>query len=497
MKKKYFNGICHLISVCIVAVININLTGCATLDYTKLPDETDYNDPKVNPSKNTGIKLISSYQSQVNRKCKVHRDTLVAMAISGGGHRAANFAAGVMSELENYEVLKEIDYISTVSGGGFAASIYMASLIDHINDKGLNKGSNENYSFNEYIYPGTLNKNSLLKDLERDYTWSLIFGFLNPLNWFPPKDRGDLLETSIDKHVLGRKWRGRSLLISDVFKYEDKSENPDFSKMVPYWVTNATIYNDGAHFPFAPEVLKKYGVFQYTHRSWREDIAGDNVSVMPLAVGVKASASFPIGVPPSTLRCKLDINKSTYDDLFLHLMDGGCSDNLGVDTAIRMLDEGAVKEKKKRLKKVLLVIDAFKGSSFPYSGREREPNEGSEMIKTMNIGLDSKHVNIKHDLEADKNIDVIFFDFECIDENDLTKIYDDLVSKGEIDKNDKDAKKIIMAGPKHVSTAFNVSKTEQLLLLESGKTAVRKTIIKESSASKKRKNSFLDIVKRK
>lgn len=495
MKNKHFKGFFHLASVCIIAVVNIYSAGCATLDYNKLPDKINYNDTKVNPSKNTDIKLISSYQSQLNRKCKVHKDTLVAMAISGGGHRAANFAAGVMSELENYQILKEVDYISTVSGGGFAASIYMASLIDHINDTGLNKGSNMNYSFNEYIYPGTLNKNTLLRDLERDYTWSLIFGLLNPVNWFPPKDRGDILETSIDKHVLGRKWRDKSLLISDVFRYDDKTVNPDFSKMVPYWVTNATVYNDGANFPFAPEVLKRYGVFQYTHRSWRENIV-NNVSEMPLAVGVKASASFPIGVPPSTLRCKLDINGISYDDLYLHLMDGGCSDNLGVDTAIRMLDEGAVKEKKKKPKKVLLVIDAFKGSSFPYSGREREPNEGSEMIKTMNIGLDSKHVSIKHDLETDKNIDVVFFDFECIDENDLTEIYNNLVSKGEIDKSDEDAKKIIMAGPKHVSTAFNVSKTEQLLLLEAGKTAVRKTVTRETAASKNRKTSFLKIVKK-
>ena len=59
----------------------------------------------------------------------------VAVAISGGGYRAANFGLGVLLALEKLpmpsgqNVLSEVDYFSTVSGGGFPVGAYIASLL--------------------------------------------------------------------------------------------------------------------------------------------------------------------------------------------------------------------------------------------------------------------------------------------------------------------------------------------------------------------------------
>ena len=69
----------------------------------------------------------------------------VAVAISGGGHRAGNFAVGVMLALEELtggpsavsNALMEIDYLSTVSGGGLAAATYVGSLHDHLTFGGM------------------------------------------------------------------------------------------------------------------------------------------------------------------------------------------------------------------------------------------------------------------------------------------------------------------------------------------------------------------------
>lgn len=44
---------------------------------------------------------------------------LVGLAISGGGIRSATFALGVLETLKQTGVLKAVDYLSTVSGGGF------------------------------------------------------------------------------------------------------------------------------------------------------------------------------------------------------------------------------------------------------------------------------------------------------------------------------------------------------------------------------------------
>lgn len=50
------------------------------------------------------------------------RKNLIGLAISGGGIRSASFATGVLQALLRSNVLKNIDYLSTVSGGGYIGS---------------------------------------------------------------------------------------------------------------------------------------------------------------------------------------------------------------------------------------------------------------------------------------------------------------------------------------------------------------------------------------
>lgn len=262
-------------------IVNI---GCKSLDYD-LPASVNPTESDNNPSKNLdGITLIGKYKSQAKRAFKQHKDTLVALSISGGGHRAANFALGVLSELENQGILKEIDYISTVSGGGFAAGVYITSLIDYIGKT----GSIERYSFNEFLD----NDCSIKSNLAKDYKRSLFWGFLLPTMWIPPHDRGELLEWMIDNRILGRSYRGsgKSLHLKDVFRYENRDITFDNKKMVPYWITNATVYNDGSRFPFAPDVLYEYGVCEYTHRAKRQELSESGLGIkdIPLSIGVTA-----------------------------------------------------------------------------------------------------------------------------------------------------------------------------------------------------------------
>ncbi|MGA7411919.1 MAG: patatin-like phospholipase family protein, partial [Bryobacteraceae bacterium] len=46
-------------------------------------------------------------------------ENLVGLAVSGGGIRSATFALGVLEGLKHFGLLPKIDYLSTVSGGGY------------------------------------------------------------------------------------------------------------------------------------------------------------------------------------------------------------------------------------------------------------------------------------------------------------------------------------------------------------------------------------------
>jgi len=56
------------------------------------------------------------------RSGSIARDQLMGLAFSGGGIRSATFNLGVLQALAELQLLKEFDYLSTVSGGGYIGS---------------------------------------------------------------------------------------------------------------------------------------------------------------------------------------------------------------------------------------------------------------------------------------------------------------------------------------------------------------------------------------
>ena len=53
---------------------------------------------------------------------------LIGIAMSGGGIRSATFNLGVLQGLQELDLLRQVDYVSTVSGGGFAGSWLVANV---------------------------------------------------------------------------------------------------------------------------------------------------------------------------------------------------------------------------------------------------------------------------------------------------------------------------------------------------------------------------------
>jgi hypothetical protein len=58
------------------------------------------------------------------------RDDAVGLALSGGGIRSSTFALGVVEVLARKGMLKDVDFLSTVSGGGYLGSFITTVLDD-------------------------------------------------------------------------------------------------------------------------------------------------------------------------------------------------------------------------------------------------------------------------------------------------------------------------------------------------------------------------------
>lgn len=385
------------------------VAGCASYRDTSLDHRLPAFDSPVLQLE--GLKSVQTRSGQ-------NPDVALALAISGGGHRAANFATGILLGMESISlpgsdrnVLQEVDYFSTASGGGFAAGSYLAALHDHIDSN-----STEAFSFRGSLLAG---KERGLRNLRRDYQTSMLTQWIHP-SCIGFRDAGDLVESRFDKYLLRSAYRddGSSLVLGDVFKPEESAD----PVRLPYWIANATVYESGARFMFAPEFISGYRIVRYTHNMRYRDVNGDPLS-MPLAVGMRASAAFPVIFPATTFACEPVEDKLNP---YLHLVDGGLSDNIGVKSAMELLRNESAS------RKILLVVDAYARSEHPYSCYRQSPDGAGVAFRVMNMGLDAEHVRLREEVmrQAEElGVEVRFLGFD-----QLKPVLEESISdlKGEI-----------------------------------------------------------------
>ena len=152
---------------------------------------------------------LSAYASQQLRAGQ-DADVAVALAISGGGLRAGNFGLGVMLGLEavgttHGDLLAEVDYISTASGGGFPAAVWIASRHDHDPAQGP-------YSLATVVVEGGPQR----AVLRGGYTGRMFNVGCEVFR--ASRDRGHSLEKLVDDGPLGAAARGTSLTLGDVWR---------------------------------------------------------------------------------------------------------------------------------------------------------------------------------------------------------------------------------------------------------------------------------------
>jgi len=251
---------------------------------------------------------------------------LVIASFSGGGTRAAALAYGVLQELEQAKftrdgeqrtLLTELDVISSVSGGSFPAA-----------------------------YLALHGKEKLLVDFKRDFLhWNLqrrlIPSLLSPRVWVSPRySRIDYAADLYDQRLFRRKTFG------DL-------------RPRPFLMINATDMASGDQFSFTDEQF---------------DALGRRLASQSLARAVAASSAFPVLLAPILEENKsksnpVPLRKEILESIdacekapepmaamyadhcaysrslkgyagrgpYLHLLDGGVADNLGVRPIIRSL----------------------------------------------------------------------------------------------------------------------------------------------------------------
>ena len=239
-------------------------------------------------------------------------DVTLVLAFSGGGTRAAALAYGVLQELRDTTVvldgqprrlLDEVDVISSVSGGSFTAAYF---------------GLNGDGVFRDFES----------KFLRRDVATELVAGLVSPLFWFSRQGRSDLA-ADLYEHSL---FQGATF--ADLQRQDG-----------PLIIINATDLGSGVRFSFLQDYF---------------DLLCSDLSSFPVARAVTASSAVPMLFSPVVLEnhagCDSNAKRalqvarqrpgnslqlkqlvsglSSYarkdERKFIHLVDGGITDNLGL-----------------------------------------------------------------------------------------------------------------------------------------------------------------------
>lgn len=216
----------------------------------------------------------------------------IGLALSGGGMRAAVFHSGLLARLADENLLEEVTAISSVSGGSMGIGlVYTAN-----NNRWP---TSEEYRTRVVPY---IRAKATGTNIQQSYIRRLL---RSPMNLF----RARAIDIS---HLMQELWGITARL--KAIPHE------------PYWMINATCYETGVNWRFAPDSMGDY-LFGY---SPDPDI--------PLADALAASGAFPGLIGPLVLdarRFKWFSRGETVSRPHLYqkvrLWDGGVYENLGTE----------------------------------------------------------------------------------------------------------------------------------------------------------------------
>ncbi|MCA8922685.1 MAG: patatin-like phospholipase family protein [Planctomycetes bacterium] len=269
--------------------------------------------------------------------------TLVCVTFSGGGARAGAMAYGVVRTLAETRIsggrtlADEVDVISSASGGSFPAA-YLGA-------------------FGHRKFLANFRETVLQRDLGMETFWEAAlcpYNFVRICSpWF---NRSDLASELYDRTI-----------------FEDLTYASLQSKGRPFVVLNATDMLEGKRFEFTQDQF---------------DTLGSSLSPIKLARAVAASAAFPVLLTPVAFR-----NYNTPQARYVHLIDGGLVDNLGLGYVLESYQRGAIHDlivagKVERV--VFVVVNARNRVPEDLSASSQAPGAGTALVYGLDAAIDRR-----------------------------------------------------------------------------------------------------------
>lgn len=355
-------------------VASLLIAGCATRPV---------NPPVTSIDEASGYTLQSR---EAKRPKNNESDSLVVLTFSGGGTRAAAFAYGVLEVLRNTEfigpkgnrgrLIDTIDVITGVSGGSFTAlayGLYGDKLFDEYEQRFLKRnvqGEIMSRTLNPFNWPTLWSDRWGRSELAANLYDEILFGGAT----FADLERGSgplimVMATDISTGArLGFTQPAFDIICSDL-KSVRLARAAAASSAVPLVLSPITLNNYG-------------GTCGYKVPEWATAAADPNNPARPAARAMKRMEEL-----------------ASYEDSkerpFLHLVDGGLADNLGMRSVLEALEQMEAvrlrggKTPFDRIKRIIVVVvNSLSVPATTWDKSEAPPGNVEILIKATGVPID-------------------------------------------------------------------------------------------------------------
>jgi NTE family protein len=265
----------------------------------------------------TTVQSVERYSLQNSAESEKSDELLLILTFSGGGTRAAALSYGVLQALADTRIapggkqrrlLDEVDLISSVSGGSFTSAYYGLfgdRLLEDFETKFLKRNVEAELALrliSPSYWPKLMSSYYARSDLAADYFDEILF---------EGKTFGDFQIPRLPLIAIN----ATDIALGTQFTFLGSQFAPICADLSSYPVSRAVTASAAVPGPFSSIVLKNYaGSCDYRLPQWAANAMGEGLETTRRNQNAKTLSSYN------------DVERFAY----IHLFDGGISDNLGV-----------------------------------------------------------------------------------------------------------------------------------------------------------------------
>jgi len=331
----------------------------------------------------------SGYRGNVVLPRRPNNDpaALFALSFSGGGTRAAALSYGALEELRRVEyttatgqtrrLIDEVDLITGISGGSFTAlsyALYGDRLFDEYEERFLKRNVQGALARRSFLNPANwfrlMSGNFGRSELAAEYYDEILF---------EGATFNDLLERNGPLAIAS----GTDITTGSRFSYYQDDFDLICSDLGSVRLSRAAATSSAVPVVLSPVTLNNYGgSCGYQWPAWIEDILALDQHLRPAGRALeryKQMAEF----------------RDSANRPFVHLVDGGVSDNIGVRGVLDALEEFLISREFREEKGfggirhiILLVVNARSNNEKDWQQKESPPGSFKQLMQSTGVPIE-------------------------------------------------------------------------------------------------------------